>query len=75
MRSTRKTQKSFSLMTMSFMVGQKNRGGASFSAFLFYVFLNLSDCFLPLNLRHTFDQKRLKQPLYRHPWEDVLYTK
>ncbi|PPE02281.1 hypothetical protein GOBAR_DD00615 [Gossypium barbadense] len=26
-------------------------------------------------LRHTFDQKRLKQPLYRHPWEDVLYTK
>ncbi|CAK9869623.1 unnamed protein product, partial [Sphagnum jensenii] len=22
---------------------------------------------------HTFDQKRLKQPLYRHPWEDVLY--
>lgn len=24
---------------------------------------------------HTFDQKRLKQPLYRHPWEDVLYTK
>ncbi|KAL2459715.1 ATP-citrate synthase beta chain protein 1 [Forsythia ovata] len=24
---------------------------------------------------HIFDQKRLKQPLYRHPWEDVLYTK
>ncbi|KMZ62606.1 Citrate (Si)-synthase, Succinate--CoA ligase (ADP-forming) [Zostera marina] len=24
---------------------------------------------------HTFDQKRMKQPLYRHPWEDVLYTK
>eukprot|EP00250_Pteridium_aquilinum_P019303 c24386_g1_i1 orf=307-2133(+) len=24
---------------------------------------------------HTFDQNRLKQPLYRHPWEDVLYTK
>ncbi|XP_054820159.1 ATP-citrate synthase beta chain protein 1-like [Prosopis cineraria] len=24
---------------------------------------------------HTFDQKRLKQPLYRHPWEDVLYLK
>ncbi|XP_074291874.1 ATP-citrate synthase beta chain protein 1-like [Silene latifolia] len=24
---------------------------------------------------HTFDQKRLNQPLYRHPWEDVLYTK
>ncbi|CAN4107078.1 unnamed protein product [Withania somnifera] len=24
---------------------------------------------------HTFDQKRLKQPLYRHPWEDLLYTK
>lgn len=24
---------------------------------------------------HTFDQKRLKQPLYRHPWEDILYTK
>ncbi|XP_057430953.1 ATP-citrate synthase beta chain protein 1-like [Lotus japonicus] len=23
---------------------------------------------------HAFDQKRLKQPLYRHPWEDVLYT-
>ncbi|EFJ33298.1 hypothetical protein SELMODRAFT_270523 [Selaginella moellendorffii] len=23
---------------------------------------------------HTFDQKRLKQPLYRHPWEDVLYA-
>ncbi|WVY92826.1 hypothetical protein V8G54_031914 [Vigna mungo] len=23
---------------------------------------------------HTFDQKRLKQPLYRHPWEDVVYT-
>ncbi|KAJ4888122.1 ATP-citrate synthase beta chain protein 2 [Raphanus sativus] len=24
---------------------------------------------------HTFDQKRWKQPLYRHPREDVLYTK
>ncbi|CAK9207636.1 unnamed protein product [Sphagnum troendelagicum] len=24
---------------------------------------------------HTFDQKRLKEPLYRHPWEDVLYTR
>ncbi|KAL6561714.1 ATP-citrate synthase beta chain protein 1 [Orobanche minor] len=24
---------------------------------------------------HTFDQKRLKQPIYRHPPEDVLYTK
>eukprot|EP00879_Flechtneria_rotunda_P030418 GHRR01033049.1.p1 GENE.GHRR01033049.1~~GHRR01033049.1.p1 ORF type:complete len:207 (+),score=79.37 GHRR01033049.1:109-729(+) len=24
---------------------------------------------------HTLDQKRLQQPLYRHPWEDVLYTK
>ncbi|GBG75748.1 hypothetical protein CBR_g20994 [Chara braunii] len=23
---------------------------------------------------HSFDQKRLKQPLYRHPWEDVLYA-
>ena len=20
------------------------------------------------------DQKRMKEPLYRHPWEDVLYT-
>eukprot|EP00878_Enallax_costatus_P011558 GHUV01012066.1.p1 GENE.GHUV01012066.1~~GHUV01012066.1.p1 ORF type:complete len:354 (+),score=114.52 GHUV01012066.1:1307-2368(+) len=24
---------------------------------------------------HALDQKRLQQPLYRHPWEDVLYTK
>ncbi|KAF8394681.1 hypothetical protein HHK36_020898 [Tetracentron sinense] len=24
---------------------------------------------------YTFDQKRLKQSLYRHPWEYVLYTK
>ncbi|KAH8937216.1 hypothetical protein BDL97_16G015200 [Sphagnum fallax] len=24
---------------------------------------------------HTFDQKRLKEPLYHHPWEDVLYTR
>ncbi|KDD72540.1 hypothetical protein H632_c3215p1 [Helicosporidium sp. ATCC 50920] len=23
---------------------------------------------------HCLDQKRLGQPLYRHPWEDVLYT-
>jgi ATP citrate (pro-S)-lyase len=23
---------------------------------------------------HSLDQKRLAQPLYRHPWEDVLYT-
>ena len=23
---------------------------------------------------HVFDQKRLKQPLYRHPWDDILYT-
>lgn len=23
---------------------------------------------------HALDQKRLQQPLYRHPWEDVLYT-
>jgi len=22
---------------------------------------------------HALDQKRLKQPLYRHPWEDILY--
>ncbi|EGG16063.1 ATP citrate synthase [Cavenderia fasciculata] len=22
---------------------------------------------------HALDQKRMKQPLYRHPWEDVLY--
>ena len=22
---------------------------------------------------HIFDQKRLKQPLYRHPWDDILY--
>ena len=22
---------------------------------------------------HVFDQKRLKQPLYRHPWDDVLF--
>lgn len=24
---------------------------------------------------HALDQKRLHQPLYRHPWEDILYTK
>lgn len=24
---------------------------------------------------HTLDQKRLQQPLYRHPWEDTLYMK
>lgn len=24
---------------------------------------------------HALDQKRLQQPLYRHPWEDVLYTR
>jgi len=23
---------------------------------------------------HVFDQKRLKQGLYRHPWEDILYV-
>lgn len=23
---------------------------------------------------HALDQTRLKQPLYRHPWEDILYT-
>lgn len=23
---------------------------------------------------HALDQKRMKQPLYRHPWEDVLYA-
>ena len=22
---------------------------------------------------HIFDQKRLEQPLYRHPWDDILY--
>jgi len=22
---------------------------------------------------HSYDQRRLKQPLYRHPWDDVLY--
>ena len=22
---------------------------------------------------HTLDQKRLQQPLYRHPWDEVLY--
>ncbi len=31
---------------------------------------------LPLctQVGHALDQKRLQQPLYRHPWEDVLYT-
>ena len=24
---------------------------------------------------HIFDQKRLKQPLYRHPWDDILFLK
>lgn len=24
---------------------------------------------------HVFDQKRLKQPLYRHPWDDILFLK
>jgi len=24
---------------------------------------------------HALDQKRLKQPLYRHPWDDVMYAK
>ena len=23
---------------------------------------------------HALDQKRLHQPLYRHPWDDVMYT-
>ena len=23
---------------------------------------------------HALDQKRLQQPLYRHPWDEVLYT-
>jgi ATP citrate (pro-S)-lyase len=22
---------------------------------------------------HIFDQKRLAQPLYRHPWDDIAY--
>ena len=22
---------------------------------------------------HALDQKRLQQPLYRHPWDEVLY--
>jgi ATP citrate (pro-S)-lyase len=22
---------------------------------------------------HYLDQKRLKQPLYRHPWDDISY--
>ena len=26
-------------------------------------------------LGHIFDQKRLKQPLYRHPWDDILFLK
>jgi ATP citrate (pro-S)-lyase len=24
---------------------------------------------------HVIDQKRLKQPLYRHPWDDILFVK
>lgn len=24
---------------------------------------------------HALDQQRLQQPLYRHPWDEVLYTK
>ena len=24
---------------------------------------------------HALDQKRLQQGLYRHPWDEVLYTK
>lgn len=24
---------------------------------------------------HALDQKRMKQPLYRHPWDDVMYAK
>jgi hypothetical protein len=29
---------------------------------------------IPSTAGHALDQKRLQQPLYRHPWEDVLYT-
>jgi len=23
---------------------------------------------------HFLDQKRMKQPLYRHPWDDITYV-
>lgn len=41
----------------------------------FFCNFHIADQICRLVRRHTFDQKRLKQPLYRHPWEDVLYTK
>lgn len=37
----------------------------------FFFFLN---CSFFLSLGHYMDQKRLKQGLYRHPWDDISYV-
>jgi ATP citrate (pro-S)-lyase len=30
--------------------------------------------FVPIISGHYLDQKRLKQGLYRHPWDDISYV-
>jgi len=43
-------------------------------ALVWLVFVTLTQCCCSIGLiGHALDQKRLKQPLYRHPWDDVLY--
>lgn len=37
-------------------------------SFIKYIFISL------LFLGHFMDQKRLKQGLYRHPWDDISYV-
>lgn len=32
------------------------------------------NCMFVLFLGHYMDQKRLKQGLYRHPWDDISYV-
>ena len=34
---------------------------------------NCSDAVGGRDAGHVFDQQRMKQPLYRHPWDDILY--
>lgn len=35
--------------------------------------VTISPRLFPLSVGHYLDQKRLKQGLYRHPWDDISY--
>lgn len=49
-------------------VRERERGGGEPDYCVFQ-----RDCYMCCIIGHFLDQKRLKQGLYRHPWDDISY--